>query len=132
MNEDATLPQKTVLIVDDEPTIRKLFTNRLSRYFSILQAEDGSAALVIAFAKHPDLILLDIKMPGMTGFEVLQKIRARDEWGKHVPVIFLTNVELQTDSAYAAILKNEPAYYLMKDSTDTEDLVAKIKSSIKA
>lgn len=81
---------KQVLIIDDEDALLDAITASLSDSFHILTAKDGESGLKEAFAAHPDLIILDYKMPGMNGIEVLEKLRA-DEWGKLVPVFFATN-----------------------------------------
>jgi CheY-like chemotaxis protein len=135
MNAEVSAAKANVLVVDDEPTVLRLFERRLATDFSIMTAEDGPTALRVAAEKRPDMVLLDVRMPGMDGFEVLEKIRAMEEWGKKVPVIFITNVEMENDAAYAAIAKNEPAYYLMKSSTNFMDLISKMHerlSGIKA
>ncbi len=78
---------KTILIVDDEPDIRKLLEKRLkSRGFECLTAENGLKAIEIAKNKMPSLIILDLVMPEMDGFEVYKKLKA-DNATKNIPVI---------------------------------------------
>lgn len=62
---------KTILIVDDQAKIRKLVRMALSEKFNVLEASNGAAALEIIGSEHPDLVLLDISMPGINGFQVL-------------------------------------------------------------
>lgn len=67
----------TVLVVDDDALTRKLAAERLERRgLRVLRAGDGAEALRIARAELPDLVLLDIQMPGMSGFDVLHAIRS--------------------------------------------------------
>lgn len=81
--------EKTILIVDDTPENIDVLNGLLSNYKRKL-ALNGERALKIAFADNPpDLILLDIMMPGIDGFEVCRQLRA-DERTKNVPIIFLT------------------------------------------
>lgn len=81
---------KTILIIDDEKPIRYLLERQLCRQgFRVLTAPDGPSGLQIALAERPDLIILDVMMPAMNGFEVCQRIRNHPELTT-TPVIFLT------------------------------------------
>jgi len=81
---------KKVLVVDDEPSIRKLLSVALSnRGFEVLEAEDGITGLAAVTTHKPDLVVLDVMMPGMTGHEVHDKLRQRPET-KELPVLFLS------------------------------------------
>ena len=99
------LPE-TVLIVDDEPQVVRLLVRALkSESLHLLFASDGDTALALARAEHPDLILLDWRMPGKDGLEVCRAIRAdRDARLNTVPVVLLTGVtgSEETDVAFAA------------------------------
>ncbi len=77
-----------LLVVDDEPSIRDLLSASL-RFagYDVATASDGSGALVQAEKHRPDLIVLDVMMPDMDGFEVTRRLRER---GRDVPVLFLT------------------------------------------
>ena len=81
---------KKVLVVDDEPSIRRLLSVALgNRGFEVFEAEDGLAALGAIKAHEPDLVVLDVMMPGMTGHEVHDKLRQREET-KELPILFLS------------------------------------------
>ncbi len=109
-------PAKTVLIVDDEPFFIKLQTTLLQREgYRVLSASNGPEGLTLAKQHQPDLILLDIQMPGMDGFAVCQKLK-QDEKLKHIPVIVLTatqdpklNEKAFKAGAEITVLKNIPA-----------------------
>jgi CheY-like chemotaxis protein len=80
--------KKKVLIVDDEYTIRELVELSLDPDYAVLKAETGMEALEL-LAERPDLIILDVMMPQMDGYEVCRRIKA-DERTKDTPVIMLT------------------------------------------
>lgn len=82
--------QPRILVVDDEAPIRLLLTDLLEeKGYAVLTAVDGASALDCAITQQPDLILLDICMPGMEGMEVCAKLR-KNPVTKNIPVIFLT------------------------------------------
>ncbi|MDN4502499.1 EAL domain-containing protein [Alteromonadaceae bacterium BrNp21-10] len=79
-----------VLVCDDDLTARILMKETLSsNVIQVLEAENGNKALELFEQHHPALVLLDVSMPGMTGFEVCEKIR-QHEHGKHIPIIMVT------------------------------------------
>lgn len=67
---------KSVLIVDDDPAILKVLSRALGDRYEVRTAENGRAALLLASARRPDLVLLDIAMPGTCGFDVLRQLKA--------------------------------------------------------
>ena len=79
-----------VLIVDDSPVIREMVKDTfLPEGFEVLEAENGEDALRVAWEKHPDLIIADIKMPGIDGWELCNQIR-KHPYTSFIPFIFLT------------------------------------------
>ncbi len=81
---------KKILIVDDEKDALFILEKELTaRGYSVIATSNGSSALNLAKSEHPDLIVLDIWMPGMDGAEVAEKLR-EDARTKDIPVIFLT------------------------------------------
>ena len=82
-----------VLIVDDDPLTRMMAVEALREGgYSTIEAENGVQALAAFNAEHPDLVLLDVMMPGLSGFEVCRRLRATPV-GELVPVIMLTGLE---------------------------------------
>lgn len=79
----------TVLVVDDEPFNLSLMDEILNKDYNIRKSGSGPEALESAFATPPDLILVDVMMPDMDGFEVCRRLKASDKT-MHVPVIFIT------------------------------------------
>jgi DNA-binding response OmpR family regulator len=79
-----------VLVIDDEAPIRLLCrVNLEAEKMEVLEAEDGTAGLELARAEQPDVILLDVMMPGLDGWEVLHRL-LDDEQTKEIPIVFLT------------------------------------------
>jgi two-component system, OmpR family, phosphate regulon response regulator PhoB len=79
-----------ILVVDDEPDISALVAYHLAREaYRVRTVADGTEALRSVEAEPPDLVVLDLMLPGMSGLEVLQELRRRDET-QHIPVILLT------------------------------------------
>jgi DNA-binding response OmpR family regulator len=82
--------KQTILVVDDEPHILKTIADLLmSEGFSVLVAVDGKEGLLAAREKQPDLILLDVMMPKLDGFQVLKRLK-KDPLTLDIPVIMLT------------------------------------------
>lgn len=81
-----------IAIIEDEAAIRRMYAIKLRfSNFEICEAADGEEGLVVIEREKPDLILLDLRMPRMTGDEMLRELRAT-EWGENIPVIILTNI----------------------------------------
>ncbi len=115
-----------ILIVEDDTSLLRAYMEKLTREgFEVQAAEDGESGLDLALKEHPDLILLDIILPKMSGMDVMKMLRA-DEWGNKVPVIVLTNLEADSERV-REITRGEPAYYLVKLNYTIADVVAKIK-----
>lgn len=119
---------KTVLIVDDEKDIRDLLAYNLSKEgFAVLTAADGNEALT-QLAEHPiSLVVLDIMMPFLDGFEVCKRIRANEAW-KALPVIFLTARSAEVDQIVGLELGADD--YIQKP-VSPRVLVARVKSILR-
>lgn len=84
--------QPTVVIVEDEPAICEMYRFKLSKSgFAVHTAQNGKMGLAVCEKIKPDLILLDLRMPVMSGDEMLAKLRKTD-WGADIRVIVLTNI----------------------------------------
>ena len=87
--------KKRVLIVEDEKNIVDILSFNLNREgYDTLEAYDGEAGLQLALEQNPDLILLDLMLPKMNGFDVCRTIRAE---GRSTPIVMLTAREEETD-----------------------------------
>jgi CheY-like chemotaxis protein len=83
-------PSRRILVVDDEPAMRALCRVNLTvSGMAVVEARDGEEALALVQAERPDLILLDVMMPGLDGWEVAERLAAEPET-REIPVVFLT------------------------------------------
>lgn len=114
-----------ILIVDDDPRLRDLVRLALERAgYAVITAADGQAALTHAAREAPDLIVLDVGLPEMTGFEVCRRIRARSE----VPILFLTAHDDEIDRVVGLELGADD--YVTKPFSPRE-LVARVRAILK-
>ncbi|MBM3257660.1 MAG: response regulator [Candidatus Nealsonbacteria bacterium] len=119
---------KTILFIEDESTLQKTLGEVLTKEdYQVISALDGEIGLRTAKEKKPDLILLDLILPKMNGFEVLKKIKEDGEI-KDIPIIVLTNLESMEDIQKA--LELGAATYLVKANYGLEELLEKIKNTI--
>jgi len=119
---------KTILFIEDESALQKTFGEVLKQEgYEMISALDGEIGLRLAEAKKPDLILLDLILPKIHGFDVLKKLK-QAEGAKHIPVIVLTNLEGMRDVDMA--LELGATTYLVKAQYSLEEVVEKIKKAI--
>lgn len=114
---------KKILIVDDSPTERHFLGELLTKNgFQVLTLESGEEAVARTAELMPDLILMDVVMPGMNGFQATRSI-SREEATKHIPVIMCTSKNQETDIVWAR--RQGATEYVIKPVDPTE-LLAKI------
>lgn len=95
--EKTDMDRKKILIAEDSSTIRAIVEHKLSRNgFEVITAKDGEEAWRKIRETKPDLILLDVIMPAMDGFQVLSKIKQEEDL-RDIPIIFLTSKGMETD-----------------------------------
>lgn len=120
--------QQVILIVDDEPVILDSLSDILCVHgFQVLKASNGLEALEILRDQIPDLILTDIMMPEMNGYQLYNRIRQNPEW-VWIPLIFLTAKGEAEDIRFGKELGADD--YLMKP-IDAEDLIAAILGKLR-
>ena len=120
--------KQSVLVVEDEAPAALALGDALEKEgFEVWRAEDGEAGLRLALEKHPDIMLVDLKLPKMGGMEMIRQVR-EDAWGKDARVIILTNVS-DMESLEVA-MKQETYYYLIKGDTDIADVVKAVRSQL--
>ncbi len=81
--------QKIILLVEDVPLNRDLIVQLLEDHYRVVQACDGFEGVAMAIQKRPDLILMDLSLPGLDGWEAIRRIRNHAET-RHIPIIALT------------------------------------------
>lgn len=90
-----------VLIVDDSPTDQHVISTALQRHgFDTLVANEGEEAITLAEREHPDVILMDIVMPGINGFQATRQL-TRDPQTAAIPIVILTSKNQDSDRAWA-------------------------------
>ena len=117
-----------ILVVEDEPSLQKAMVDMLKiSGYETVGALDGESGLGLARSEKPDLILLDIILPQMNGFDVLRALKA-DESTKSIPVIVLTNLEGSLDVEQALTLG--ATTYLVKTNYELEDIVKRVRDTL--
>uniref|UniRef100_UPI00165DF512 response regulator n=1 Tax=Iodobacter fluviatilis TaxID=537 RepID=UPI00165DF512 len=114
---------RKILIVDDSPTERHFLGELLNKNgFQVLTAESGEEAIAKVKEIMPDLILMDVVMPGMNGFQATRTI-SRDEATKHIPIIMCTSKNQETDMVWG---RRQGAVEYVVKPVDSQELLAKI------
>ncbi|AUM13278.1 twitching motility response regulator PilH [Ketobacter alkanivorans] len=89
-----------VLIVDDSPTETYKFKETLEKHgFEIITADNGADGVAVARQEQPDLVLMDVVMPGLNGFQATRQLSKGDDT-KHIPVIIVTTKDQETDKVW--------------------------------
>ena len=115
-----------ILVIDDDPAVTSLLKRGLSyEGFAVETAQSGTEGLAIARERPSDLVILDVMMPGLGGFEVLQRLRAADE---HLPVLMLTARDAPADQVQG--LESGADDYVIKPFT-FEVLLARVRSLLR-
>ena len=108
MTETAPRTKATILVVDDMPDNLTLIAGLLRGLYRVVAANNGEKAIAIASGEHPpDLILLDIMMPGLSGYDVCQRLKAQPAT-RDIPIIFLTAMT-GTEKNGVSVARPEPA-----------------------
>lgn len=124
MNDQAG-EKKVVLVVDDEPMNITLLAGILKSTYKVKMAKDGERALKLAQADPPDLILLDVMMPGLDGYEVCRRLKSMEST-RGVPVIFVTGMTDPQERARALDLGAEDCLCKPVDAGQVLDAVRKM------
>ena len=119
---------KVILFIEDESALQKTFSEILNQKdYQVVSALDGEIGLRLTKEKKPDLILLDLILPKINGFDVLKKLK-EDEETKDIPVIVLTNLEEMGNVDKAIDLG--ATTYLVKSDYSLEEVLEKIKKTL--
>ncbi len=116
-----------VLVIDNEPGVQELVkVNLTASGYEVLVTGDGETGLKLARSKRPGLILLDLRMPGMSGWDVLKALKA-DSQLHNIPVIVVT-ASLQTNQEERALHEGATAY--MTKPFAVKELLSQVKKAI--
>ncbi len=119
-----------ILVVEDDPILKNLLGHTFAGKYQTLYASDGNEALALFEANKPAIVLLDLMLPALDGFAVLEAIRARTDELRDVPVIVVSNLGQQKDiDRVKALGANE---YLIKAEVSIEEIVAKLEAVLGA
>ena len=123
--------KEKILIVEDNPLHTKLIEMTLrTKNYTLLKATDGEKALDIARKERPDLIIMDLNLPGMTGFEVARKLRENPAFS-HTPIIAITAYAMKRDREM--VIESGCDAYLSKpiDTRELPGVIAELLSGRK-
>jgi DNA-binding response OmpR family regulator len=117
-----------VLIIEDDLSLLKIYTNKLKlNGFEVSMATTGDEGVRKSKVEHPNIILLDLILPGQDGFQVLQQLKNNPETSA-IPVIIMSNLAQPSDKQRAADLG--AVEYLVKADISLVDMIAKVKQYI--
>ncbi|QQR77369.1 MAG: response regulator [Candidatus Moraniibacteriota bacterium] len=128
MNDPApemSAERRKVCLIDDEEAIREVYTVALTAEgFDVVSAENGETGLDLIRAEHPDIILLDLQMPLMDGFDVLKTLATDKDIAK-IPVIILSNTD--NEDAFRKAGTFNTRFFLIKSLTTPKKVVGAVR-----
>jgi len=123
------IPNSKILVVDDEPIVAKLVSAMLEKHdYQVEVAENGADALDMIAADLPDLILLDIEMPQVNGYEVLMRVKTNDLTTK-IPVVVLTGAHIERASRLRCL--DLGADDFITKPADEEEILVRVRNHIR-
>ncbi len=126
MNEATSPDGQRVLVIDDDPAIVELLRDFLVAYgFVALEATNGDEALDIIERVRVDCLVMDVMMPGMSGFDLCRQVRARHD----APIIFLSARADETDKIRGLMLGGDD--YIVKATATPNEIVARVKAALR-
>lgn len=116
-----------ILLIEDSPTDRAVFSQWLEKAgHQVVATDNAEDGLTLARAQAPDLVLMDVVLPGMSGFQATRAL-ARDEATKRIPVLIVSTKGMETDKAWG--LRQGAVDYIVKPPRE-EDLIARINELV--
>jgi len=117
-----------IAIIEDDPVISQMYRMKFEADgFDVQLADNGKRGVALAQEFKPDIILLDVQMPGMNGAEALAEIRSHT-WGKSIPVIVLTN--LGEEEAPKSLKTLDVHSYIVKADLTPRQVVGRVKEAL--
>lgn len=121
--------KKKILVVEDDLFLIRAYQIKLEKEgFEVWVATEGTTALNYLEKDPPDLVMLDLMLPGISGFDVLERVRQNSKW-KDVPVIVLTNLGQEQDKKRVEDLGVKD--YIVKANVKITEVIEKVKSYLK-
>ena len=118
-----------ILIVDDSPTEMFRFKEILAKHgFEVIEATNGADGITLAQAELPDLVLMDVVMPGVNGFQATRQI-ARGAATKHIPIVIVSTKDQENDRVWG---KRQGACDYLTKPIDENQLISTIKQHLQA
>jgi DNA-binding response OmpR family regulator len=128
MNDPApelSAERRKVCLIDDEADIRDMYTVALTAEgFDVVSAENGEVGLTLVHSEHPDIILLDLQMPTLDGFDVLKALRSDKDIAK-IPVIILSNTD--NEDAFRKAGDFDVRFFLIKALTTPKKVAGAVR-----
>lgn len=122
------MPQKTILIIEDSIDLADSLEDVLKlKGFHPLKANDGKTGLDLALAEKPDLILLDLRLPDMDGFEILKNLK-NDPWGKEARILIITASDLNEKNMTE--INIDAADIIYKSRSSISDIVSRVEAEL--
>ncbi|MDD3531150.1 MAG: response regulator [Candidatus Pacebacteria bacterium] len=123
---------KVLVVEDDEAMLKALRSSLVEAGLTVIEAKNGMSGLMVALKELPDIILLDILMPMMDGWEMLKELRGKNDWGKCVPVVILTNLSADEDVQIRNIAELGPSFFMVKSDWKLEGIADKVLEILNA
>ena len=119
---------RKILIVEDNKLLQQVYFDKLVKEgYMVLQASTGQQGLALATNYQPNLIILDVMLPGgLNGFDVLSQLRANQSF-KHTPILMITDLKEERKTAQSMGATD----YIIKDEDQIDEIISKIKSYLK-
>ena len=128
-NGQDEIVKKKVLVIDDDENLTTVLVDKLNfSNFDAVSTPDGATGLQKALEIKPDVILLDVKMPVMSGWEMLEKLRT-DPWGEHAKIIMLTSLDKPETIAHA--MEEGSTVFIVKTNYTLDQIVDKVKEVLR-
>ncbi len=122
--------KKRVLIIEDDRTFADIYVDGLSDAgFDVALATDGESGLDLVRKEKPDLVILDLVLPKMSGFEVLERLCGDEESVRCIPTLVVTNLGQESDRAHA--LRHGAKEYFVKANTLFSDVLKAAKRAVR-
>ena len=119
---------KKVLVIEDDTAMLDILSTKLGMAgLKVIKAQDGEEGLRLAQTELPDIILLDLVLPKMSGLDMLDALR-NGEQGKSIPVFILTNLN-ENSSIYKSVALHTEAYFI-KSNDSLEHIVTEVKNKL--